>query len=65
MAQARRTYAVNTPFGLNVREKPSTDAPILRVLPDGQKITADNAAKPPKGWKALEDGGFVMFQFLK
>lgn len=60
----RKTYTVNSEPGLNVRENPSMDAQILRVLSDGEKITVDPNAETD-GWKALTDGGFVMAKYLK
>lgn len=62
---ARKNYAVNSKPGLNVRQYPSKDAPIQRVLSDGAKVTVDNKADAPAGWKALIGGGYVMDQFLK
>lgn len=50
---------------MNVRESPSRSAEVLRVLKHGEKIVVDNAAETPEGWKALQDGGFVMSGYLK
>lgn len=62
---ARKTYSVSSPTGLNVREKPSRTARVLRVLQEGEKVAVDKAAEVPDGWKALRDGGYVMTEFLK
>ena len=62
---ARKTYSVSSSTGLNVREKPSRTARVLRVLPEGEKVAVDKAAETPEGWKALRGGGFVMSEFLK
>ena len=62
---ARKHYAVNSKPGLNVRQYPSKNAPIQRVLSDGEKVVVDNKTTAPDGWKALEGGGFVMDQYLK
>ena len=62
---ARKNYTVDSKPGLNVRESPSLQARVLRVLYDGEKIVVNNAAKAPEGWKALQTGGFVMAKFLK
>lgn len=65
MATARKNYTVDSETGLNVRESPSRSAEVLRVLKHGEKIVVDNAAETPEGWKALQDGGFVMSGYLK
>lgn len=62
---ARKIYTVATQRGLNLRETPSKEARVLRVLEPGEKISVDNAAEVPEGWKALQAGGFVMSEFLK
>ena len=62
---ARKNYAVNSKPGLNVRQFPSKDAPIQRVLSDGAKVAVDNSVIAPAGWKALMGGGYVMDQYLK
>lgn len=62
----RVNYIVNAPSGrLNVRESPSLDAKILATLGTGAKVRVDPKAVTPDGWKAVEDGGFVMAEFLK
>ena len=62
---ARKIYAVDSKPGLNVRESPSLQARVLRVLRDGEKVTVNNNAAAPDGWKAVQGGGFVMTKFLK
>lgn len=61
----RKNYTVAAKNGLNVRKSPSKSAPVLRVLTPGAKVTVDNAAEVPEGWKALKTGGFVMADYLK
>lgn len=61
----RKTFAVNSRTGLNVREKPSRAARVLRVLADGEKVALEKNAAAPAGWKALQGGGFVMAEYLK
>lgn len=62
---ARKNYTVNSVPGLNVREKPSLQARVLRILHDGEKVAADNSTAAPDGWKAVAGGGFVMTKYLK
>lgn len=62
---ARKNYTVNSKPGLNVRESPSLQARVLRVLYDGEKVVVNNSAAAPEGWKALQAGGFVMAEYLK
>lgn len=62
---ARKNYTVNSKTGLNLRESPSRSARVIRVLKDGEKVTADNAVEAPDGWKAVKGGGYVMTEFLK
>ena len=61
----RRSYTVAAKNGLNVRKSPSKSAPVLRVLMPDAKVTVNNAAETPEGWKALRDGGFAMSEYLK
>ena len=65
MAAAKKTFTVNSSTGLNVRQHPAKNAQILRVLPDGEKVSVDNSVEVSGGWKALLGGGFVMSEFLK
>lgn len=62
---ARKNYAVNSKPGLNVRQYPAKNAPIMRVLRDGEKVAVDNSANAPAGWKAIMGGGYVMAEYLK
>lgn len=62
---ARKNFTVNSKPGLNVRESPSLQARVLRVLYDGEKVVVNNSAAVPEGWKALQTGGFVMSKYLK
>ena len=65
MAGARRTFTVKTEVaGLNLREEPTTESRILRLIPNGEKVTIDPAAEVPEGWCAVKDGGYVMKQYL-
>ena len=61
----RTTYTVSSAPGLNVRQFPAKDAPIQRVLRDGEKVSVDGSADAPAGWKAIMGGGYVMSQYLK
>lgn len=65
MAKQRTTYTVGSPTGLNVRQHPAKNAPILRVLPYGEKVGIDPTIEAPEGWKALLGDGFVMGEYLK
>ena len=64
VAQAE-TAIVNSAPGLNLRKNPARNAPVLRVLKDGETITLDNSIDVPGGWKAVAGGGFVMAEYLK
>ena len=59
------TAVVNSAPGLNIRKNPARNAPVLRVLKDGEVITLDNSIDVPGGWKAVAGGGFVMAEYLK
>lgn len=61
---ARRKFAVCTPHGLNVRESPSYEAGVLRILPEGEAVTADREKTAPEGWVAVKGGGYVRTEFL-
>lgn len=61
----RKNYTVLSKPGLNVRQFPAKNAPIQRVLRDGEKVVVDNSTFAPAGWKALMGGGYVMAAFLK
>lgn len=58
------TATVHSAPGLNLRQHPALNAPVLRVLKDGEQITLDSTAEAPVGWKAVAGGGFVMAQYV-
>ena len=60
-----QTAIVNSAPGLNLRKNPARNAPVLRVLKDGETITLDNTIDVPGGWKAVAGGGFVMAEYLQ
>lgn len=65
MAAQRKNYTVKVEHGgLNVREEPSKESRILRVLKNGEKVTVDPAADAAIGWFAVKGGGYVMGEFL-
>lgn len=59
------TYTVNSVSGLNLREIPTRDSAVMRILKDGEIVAIDNSAEAPDGWKAVVGGGFVMGKYLK
>lgn len=59
------TATVHSAPGLNLRKNPALNAPVLRVLRDGEQITLDGGIEAPGGWKAVAGGGFVMAQYIK
>lgn len=61
----KKWYVVTSEHGLNLREKPSKKAKILKVFDWNDRIEADNSVEAPDGWIAIKDGGFVMKEFLK
>ena len=62
----RVNYTVAAPLGrLNVREEPSLHARVLSTLETGAKVRIDPKADAPEGWKAVENGGYVMAEFLE
>lgn len=63
--------AVGSAAGLNLRQAPSLDAPVLAVLPKGVGVILDIAQLGPDGdipeWLAVRTGnliGFVMSKHL-
>ncbi len=64
LVTSAETAVVNSAPGLNLRKNPARNAPVLRVLKDGETITLDNSIDVPGGWKAVAGGGFVMAEFL-
>ncbi len=65
LVTSAETAVVNSAPGLNLRKNPARNAPVLRVLKDGETITLDNSIDAPGGWKAVAGGGFVMAEYLK
>ena len=59
------TATVHSAPGLNLRQHPALNAPVLRVLEDGEQITLDSTIEAPGGWKAVAGGGFVMAQYIE
>ncbi len=62
---ARKTFTVSWPGGVCLREAPSTNARVLAIIPNGDKVTIDTKAEAPDGWTAVSGGGFTMTQYLK
>lgn len=65
---AKKTFAVSVDpmkAGLNLREQPSLEAPIITVLKNGAKVITDPEIEAPEGWVAVKSGGYVMSDFLK
>lgn len=66
MAAPRRNYTVRTKkAGLNLREEPNKESKILRLIPNGEKVTVDQTVETPLGWFAVKGGGYVMGEFLE
>lgn len=61
----KKNFVVNTERGLNLRDKPSKKAKVLKVIPFGEKVVVDHDVAVPEGWIAVKDGGFVMREFLR
>ncbi len=59
------TAIVHSAPGLNLRKSPALNAPVLRILQDGEQITLDSSLEAPNGWKAVAGGGFVMAQYIQ
>lgn len=65
MGRVKRTFTVKTEkSGLNLRGKPSVVAQILRLIPNGEKVTTCPEIEAPEGWVAVKGGGYVMKKFL-
>lgn len=62
---ARKTFTVDWPGGVCLREEASKDSKVLAVLPYGEKVTIDPKAEAPAGWTAVSGGGYTMTQYLK
>lgn len=58
------TATVHSAPGLNLRKHPALNAPVLRVLEDGEQITLDSTIEAPGGWLAVAGGGYVMAQYV-
>ena len=65
MAAGRKVFTVDYAGGVCVREKPSTEAKILRVLAFGEKVKPATKAEAPDGWLAVDGGGYTMTKFLR
>lgn len=63
-AAKKKTYTVAYKYGLNLRENPSTESNILKVLPYGETVEPAPKADSPDGWLAVKGGGYVMKEFL-
>lgn len=59
-----RTVTVRSASGLNLREAPAFDAPIMRVLRDGEKITVNIDERTPPGWLLVDGGGYIMARYV-
>lgn len=59
-----KTVTVRSASGLNLREAPAYDAPVLRVLRDGESITINTDETAPSGWLAVDGGGYVMSRYV-
>lgn len=56
---------VNSATGLNLRQHPARNSPVLRILKNGEEIGVDKTKDCPDGWIAVMGGGFVMSKFVK
>lgn len=56
---------VHSEPGLNVRQLPASNAPILRVLKNGEEIGVDSTKESAGGWIAILGGGYVMAKYVK
>ena len=59
----KKSFTVNSPSGLNLRERPTKGAKIVKVLKDGEKVKVTEDAAP-EGWVSVE-GGYVMAAYLR
>ena len=67
-ATAPRRYTVTPRFGLNLRQNPDANAPVLRVLPRGAIVETFGEASMLDGvcWQFLEfEGGWVDSAYLR
>lgn len=51
--------------GVNVREKPDEHSLVLYVAPNGTMVKPDDSKKPPKGWVAVQGGGYIRKDYLR
>ena len=63
-APAVITATVNSASGLNLRQLPARNAPVVRILADKEQIALDGSIDAPGGWLAVAGGGFVMAQYV-
>lgn len=61
---ARKTYTVDWPGGVCLRENPSRESKIVEIISCGKKVKVDPNADAPAGWTAVV-GGFIMSEYLK
>lgn len=63
----RKTYTIDATgyAGLNLREQPSMDSEVIKLLENGAKVIIDPEIEAPEGWVAIKDGGYVMSEYLK
>lgn len=62
---ARKSFTVDWPGGVCLREQPSLESNILKILPFGEKVSLAPKAEAPKGWVAVAGGGYTMEKYLK
>ena len=63
---ARKKYTVETKKrGLNLREAPTKESRVIKLLPNGADVTVDREVETPEGWVAIKGGGYVMSEYLK
>ena len=65
MAGGRKKFTVDYAGGVCLREQPSTDAKIIKVLAYGEKVKPATKAEAPDGWLAVDGGGYTMKQYLR
>ena len=58
-------YKVNFRYGLNLRQQPSKQSPILKVLPNGAEVLSDGCMEENEGiqWLSVE-GSWVDSSYL-
>lgn len=65
MAAARKAFTVDYAGGVCLREQPSTDAKIIKVLAYGEKVKPATKAEAPDGWLAVDGGGYTKKAYLR